>query len=276
LNPNNTIAAAFRFYRESSSQPTIGVMLLLTGVSGIFETLPILASLPLLRSIFLGQEHIQVMTHALSWQKYGLLLLLLLIFRFLMGYLSQFYNGKVRTELITQSKSVENTSKQERFNYGKKTQALNFLFVGWSQLVPGVLFFFGGLYVMPHFGVLTLIILLLWVFPMRWIKKNQDTTHQNVVSLQSESDEFQPSLSKQWGALKIKAIHWDSINKNAREFIILTTLISALILSQFYVGISGDASLLAIIMVLRGMQQLYTAYIMSQQLSGLRGYFINP
>jgi hypothetical protein len=96
-----------------------------------------------------------------------------------------------------------------------------------------------------------------------------------VVSLQSESDEFQPSLSKQWGALKIKAIHWDSINKNAREFIILTTLISALILSQFYVGISGDASLLAIIMVLRGMQQLYTAYIMSQQLSGLRGYFIN-
>jgi len=31
--------------------------------------------------------------------------------------------------------------------------------------------------------------------------------------------------------------------------------------------------LISIIMLLRGMQQLYTAYNMSQQLSGLRRYF---
>jgi hypothetical protein len=109
---------------------------------------------------------------------------------------------------------------------------------------------------------------------MRWIKKHQDTTHQKVVILQNDLDEVQSSQFKEWGSVKTKAIHWDSINKNAREFIILTTLIAALILSQFFGGISGDASLLAIIMVLRGMQQLYTAYIMSQQLSGLRGYFM--
>lgn len=275
MNQNNTIAAALRFYRESNPQPSIGAMLLLTGISGIFETLPILASLPLLRSIFLGHEHIQAVGHSLSWQKYGVLLLLLLIFRFLLGYLSQYYNGKVRTDLLAQFKSIANTSKQERFNYGKKTQALNFLFVGWSQLVPGILFYFGGLYLMPHFGLLTLIILLLWSAPMRWIKKHQDATHQKVVSLQNDRDELQSPQSKEWGSLKIRSIHWDSINKNAREFIILTTLIAALILSQFFGGISGDASLLAIIMVLRGMQQLYTAYIMSQQLSGLRGYFMN-
>lgn len=275
MNQNNTIAAALRFYRESNPQPSIGAMLLLTGISGIFETLPILASLPLLRSIFLGHEHIQAVGHSLSWQKYGVLLLLLLIFRFLLGYLSQYYNGKVRTDLLAQFKSIVDTSKQERFNYGKKTQALNFLFVGWSQLVPGILFYFGGLYLMPHFGLLTLIILLLWSAPMRWIKKHQDATHQKVVSLQNDRDELQSPQSKEWGSLKIRSIHWDSINKNAREFIILTTLIAALILSQFFGGISGDASLLAIIMVLRGMQQLYTAYIMSQQLSGLRGYFMN-
>ncbi len=274
MNQNNTIAAAFRFYRESKSQPTIGAMLLLTGISGVFETLPILASLPLLRSIFLGQENIQAAGHSLSWQKYGVLLLVLLIFRFLMGYLSQYYNGKVRTDLLAQFKSIEDTSKQDRFNYGKKTQALNFLFVGWSQLVPGVLFYFGGLYLMPHFGLLTLVFLLLWIAPMRWIKKHQDATHQKVVILQNDVDEMQSSHSKEWGTVKTRAIHWDSINKNAREFIILTTLIAALILSQFIGGISGDASLLAIIMVLRGMQQLYTAYIMSQQLSGLRGYFM--
>lgn len=274
MNQNNTIAAAFRFYSESKSQPTIGAMLLLTGISGIFETLPILASLPLLRSIFLGHEYIQAAGHSLSWQKYGVLLLVLLIFRFLMGYLSQYYNGKVRTDLLAQFKSIENTSKQERFNYGKKTQALNFLFVGWSQLIPGILFYVSGLYLMPHFGLLTLVILLLWMAPMRWIKKHQDTTHQKVVILQNDLDEVQSSQFKEWGSVKTKAIHWDSINKNAREFIILTTLIAALILSQFFGGISGDASLLAIIMVLRGMQQLYTAYIMSQQLSGLRGYFM--
>lgn len=190
-----------------------------------------------------------------------------------MGYLSQYYNGKVRTDLLAQFKSIENTSKQDRFNYSKKTQALNFLFVGWSQLVPGVLFYFGGLYLMPHFGLLTIIILLLWMAPMRWIKRHQDATHQKVVILQNDLDEMQSFQFKEWGKLKTRSIHWDSINKNAREFIILTTLIAALILSQFIGGISGNASLLAIIMVLRGMQQLYTAYIMSQQLSGLKGYF---
>ncbi len=273
MNSNNTIVAALRFFRSTNERPGLITMLLLTGISGVFETLPILASLPLLRSLFLGHAHIQLLGHSLTGLKYGALLLLLLLFRFLMGYLSQFYNGKVRTNLMAKFRAQHTASKQERFNYGKKTQALNFLFVGWSQLAPGLIFFFGGMYLMPQFGLTTLLLLLFWLLPLRWIKRNQDANHEQVVALQNELEDETQSDPELWGKTKTRAIHWDAINKNAREFIILTTLILALFISRNSSGISGDASLVAIIMILRGMQQLYTAYIMSQQLSGLRGYF---
>ena len=95
-----------------------------------------------------------------------------------------------------------------------------------------------------------------------------------VSELQQELDaEEDVNLAIQWGQARQRAIHWDALNKNAREFIILSTLVLSLWAAEHWDWLGDNASLISIIMLLRGMQQLYTAYHMSQQLSGLRRYF---
>jgi hypothetical protein len=89
--------------------------------------------------------------------------------------------------------------------------------------------------------------------------------------LQSDLDENE-SNTMDWRDARYKAARLDSVNKNLREFIIVSTLIVALFLSHA-LGLSfSDNSLLVILMLLRGMQQLFTAYIMAQQVSALRGF----
>jgi len=151
---------------------------------------------------------------------------------------------------------------------------LNFLFVGWSQFVPGVAFLSLGVFLMPKFGALVLATLLLWSFLINQLKKKQDQQHNLVSELHQELDvEDNSALVEKWGHARQQAIHWDALNKNARDFIILSTLVLTLWTAEHWGWLDDNASLISIIMLLRGMQQLYTAYNMSQQLSGLRRYF---
>jgi hypothetical protein len=249
-------------------------MFLLTGLSGIFETLPILASLPLLRTIFLDQPSIHIAGMDFQWIEYGVILLVILLLRLILGYLSQYKNGFIRVQLMIDFRQNSSNDRSARFEFGKRTQGLNFLFVGWSQFVPGIAFLALGVFLMPKFGALVLATLLLWSFLINQLKKKQDQQHLLVSELQQELDaEEDANLVSKWGQARQRAIHWDALNKNAREFIILSTLILSLSAAEHWGWLGDNASLISIIMLLRGMQQLYTAYHMSQQLSGLRRYF---
>jgi len=249
-------------------------MFLLTGLSGIFETLPILASLPLLRTIFLDQSSIHIAGMDFQWIEYGVILFVILVARLILGYLSQYKNGSIRVQLMTEFRQNSSNDRSARFEFGKRTQGLNFLFVGWSQFVPGVAFLALGVFLMPKFGALVLATLVLWSFLINQLKKKQDQQHHLVSELQQELDaEEDANLVLQWGQARQRAIQWDALNKNAREFIILSTLILTLWAAEQWGWLGENASLISIIMLLRGMQQLYTAYHMSQQLSGLRRYF---
>lgn len=275
MKEGNTILAAIRFYRSFDKLPSIACMLVLIGISGIFETLPILASLPLLRTIFLDQQSIQIAGFEFEWIEYGTILLAILVTRLFLGYFSQYKNGSIRIQLMTEFRQNSSNDRSARFEFGKRTQGLNFLFVGWSQFVPGIAFMTLGVLLMPKFGGLVLAALVLWSFLIRLLKKKQDHQHHLVSELQQQLDaEANTALIEQWGQARQRAIHWDSLNKNAREFIILSTLILSLWTAEQWGWLGKNASLISIIMLLRGMQQLYTAYHMSQQLSGLRRYFI--
>ena len=52
MSNTSGIALAVRFYRKQNHIPKLGWMLAVTGISGILETLPILLSLPLIRTLF--------------------------------------------------------------------------------------------------------------------------------------------------------------------------------------------------------------------------------
>ena len=249
-------------------------MLLLTGLSGIFETLPILASLPLLRTIFLNQPSIQITGLDFQWIEYGAILLVILAARLILGYFSQYKNGSIRVQLMTEFRQNPSNDRTARFEFGKRTQGLNFLFVGWSQFAPGAVFLALGVLLMPKFGALILATLLLWSLLINRIKRKQDQQHHLVSELQQELDaEENVNLVSQFGQARQRAIHWDALNKNAREFIVLSTLILSLWTAEQWGWLGDNGSLISIIMLLRGMQQLYTAYHMSQQLSGLHRYF---
>jgi len=274
LKETNTIVAAIRFYRSFDQLPNLGAIFLLTGLSGIFETLPILASLPLLRTIFLDLPSIEIAKLEFQWLEYSVILMVILLTRLILGYFSQYKNGAIRVQLMTKFRKNSSNDRTARFEFGKRTQGLNFLFVGWSQFVPGMLFLVLGVVLMPKFGALVITILLFWSFMISKLKRKQDRQHHLVSELQQELDtEDDTKLIEPWGQARQQAIRWDALNKNAREFIILSTLIFALWVAEQWGLLGKNASLISIIMILRGMQQLYTAYHMSQQLSGLRRYF---
>ncbi|HCY25773.1 MAG TPA: hypothetical protein DHU80_06020, partial [Cryomorphaceae bacterium] len=73
---------------------------------------------------------------------------------------------------------------------------------------------------------------------------------------------------------KFGAAKWDSINKNLRELIVISTLILSLMISYNLNVLTGMDSLFIVVIFLRGLQQLFTGYIMSQQLSALRSFLL--
>jgi hypothetical protein len=157
--------------------------------------------------------------------------------------------------------------------FGKSVQSINFLLVGWSQLLPGILFTLAGIALFPSFGIIILSILLLWFIPMRILKKQQDESHEKVSALQANLEE-NTATTVLWRDARFKAAKLDSFNKNLREFIIVSTLIIGLFVAHA-LGLSfAGNSLLVVLMLLRGLQQLFTGYIMAQQVAALKGYLM--
>ncbi len=273
MNHSNGIALAINFYRKQQNIPSLGWVLAVTGISGILETLPILLSLPLIRTLFLSTEYIVFGATKIEVVHYVLSLLLLLLLRLFVGMYSQFINASTRIQLLADFRTNSTPSERQKLKtvFGKSVQSINFLLVGWSQLLPGMLFTGVGIALFPEFGGIILSILLLWLVPMRVLKKQQDQAHEQVSALQSELEEDQ-SITANWRDARYKAARLDSVNKNLREFIIVSTLIVALFIAHALDVSISDNSLLVILMLLRGMQQLFTGYIMAQQVSALRGF----
>jgi hypothetical protein len=199
--------------------------------------------------------------------------MLLLLIRLLIGIYSQYVNASTRIRLLADFRVNSTDSEREKMKtvFGKSVQSINFLLVGWSQLLPGILFTLAGIALFPSFGIIILSILLLWLFPLRILKKQQDESHEKVSALQANLEE-NATATVQWRDARFKAAKLDSYNKNLREFIIISTLIIALFVAHA-LGLSFEGnSLLVILMLLRGLQQLFTGYIMAQQVAALKGY----
>ena len=270
---SNSIALAVMFYRQRKNIPSLGWVLTITGISGILETLPILLSLPLIRTLFLGSAHVALGSTKVDLGHYVVALMLLLLIRLLIGIYSQYVNASTRIRLLADFRVNSTDSEREKMKtvFGKSVQSINFLLVGWSQLLPGILFTLAGIALFPSFGIIILSILLLWLFPLRILKKQQDESHEKVSALQANLEE-NATATVQWRDARFKAAKLDSYNKNLREFIIVSTLIIALFVSHA-LGLSFEGnSLLVILMLLRGLQQLFTGYIMAQQVAALKGY----
>jgi len=270
---SNSIALAVKFYRQRKNIPSLGWVLAITGISGILETLPILLSLPLIRTLFLGSAHVALGSTKVDLGHYVVALMLLLLIRLLIGIYSQYVNASTRIRLLADFRVNSTDSEREKMKtvFGKSVQSINFLLVGWSQLLPGILFTLAGIALFPSFGIIILSILLLWLFPMRILKKQQDASHEKVSALQANLEE-NATATVQWRDARFKAAKLDSYNKNLREFIIISTLIIALFVAHA-LGLSFEGnSLLVILMLLRGLQQLFTGYIMAQQVAALKGY----
>ena len=270
---SNSIALAVKFYRQRKNIPSLGWVLTITGISGILETLPILLSLPLIRTLFLGSAHVALGSTKVDLGHYVVALMLLLLIRLLIGIYSQYVNASTRIRLLADFRANSTDSEREKMKtvFGKSVQSINFLLVGWSQLLPGVLFTLAGIALFPSFGIIILSILILWLFPMRILKRQQDESHEKVSALQANLEE-NATATAQWREARFKAAKLDSFNKNLREFIIVSTLIIALFVAHA-LGLSFEGnSLLVILMLLRGLQQLFTGYIMAQQVAALKGY----
>ena len=270
---SNSIALAIKFYRQRQNIPSLGWVLAITGISGILETLPILLSLPLIRTLFLGSGHVALGNTKVDLGHYVIALVLLLLIRLLIGIYSQYVNASTRIRLLADFRVNSTDSEREKMKtvFGKSVQSINFLLVGWSQLLPGILFTLAGIALFPSFGIIILSILLLWLFPLRILKKQQDESHEKVSALQANLEE-NATATVQWRDARFKAAKLDSYNKNLREFIIISTLIIALFVAHA-LGLSFEGnSLLVILMLLRGLQQLFTGYIMAQQVAALKGY----
>ena len=272
---SNSIALAVKFYRQRKNIPSLGWVLTITGISGILETLPILLSLPLIRTLFLGSAHVALGSTKVDLGHYVVALMLLLLIRLLIGIYSQYVNASTRIRLLADFRANSTDSERTKMKtvFGKSVQSINFLLAGWSQLLPGVLFTLAGIALFPSFGIIILSILLLWFIPMRILKKQQDESHEKVSALQANLEE-NTATTVLWRDARFKAAKLDSFNKNLREFIIVSTLIIGLFVAHA-LGLSfAGNSLLVVLMLLRGLQQLFTGYIMAQQVAALKGYLM--
>lgn len=249
-------------------------LLALVAFSGILETLPILASLPLLRAVFLGHEMITLGALESSLVGYAIALGILLSLRFFIGRKAQYSNASERIALLTEfrKETPEEERQIQKVNFGKSVQAINFLLVGWSQFIPGLLFTLIGLYLSPKFGGITILIISIWMLIIAKIKRQQDFWHAKGSELAKKVDTLNAVELDELHHYRLKAAKWDATNKNLRELVIISSLIVSLVINN-YLGMSPNFdSILIVIVFLRGLQQLFTAYIMSQQLSGLTNF----
>jgi hypothetical protein len=272
---SNSIALAIKFYRQRQNTPSLGWVFAITGISGILETLPILLSLPLIKTLFLSSGYVALGNTKIELSYYVVALMLLLLVRLLIGIYSQYVNASTRIRLLADFRAHSTASEREKMKivFGKSVQSINFLLVGWSQLLPGILFTLAGIALFPSFGIIILSILLLWFIPMRILKKQQDESHEKVSALQANLEE-NTATTVLWRDARFKAAKLDSFNKNLREFIIVSTLIIGLFVAHA-LGLSfAGNSLLVVLMLLRGLQQLFTGYIMAQQVAALKGYLM--
>jgi len=277
LSRDNAIALAFRFYRKHAALPNFWYVLFIVGTSGLLETLPILLSLPLIKSIYEGSELIDLQNITLPLINYTIILGVVLIIRFALGFYSQFLNASIRIELLSdfREQKSSNDRQNQKLDFGKSVQGLNFLFIGWSQVFPGIIYSTIGTILSPVFGGITLLIVLVWSVCLRMVKSKQDLWSTKVHSAQTKLEEEGVSLNiDQWKKSKFGAAKWDSINKNLRELIVISTLILSLMISYNLNVLTGMDSLFIVVIFLRGLQQLFTGYIMSQQLSALRSFLL--
>ena len=274
MKKSNSIKLALKFYRNHSSGMRLENLLALVAFSGILETLPILASLPLLRAVFLGHEIISLGAFESSLASYTIGLGALLSLRFFIGRWAQYSNASERIALLTEfrKKSPEEDRQIQKVNFGKSVQAINFLLVGWGQFIPGLLFTLLGLYLSPEFGVITLAIIAVWILVISKIKQQQDFWHAKGSELAKDIDTLNTVEIDELHSYRLKAAKWDAINKNLRELVIISSLIVSLVINNSLGMSQSFDSILIVIVFLRGLQQLFTAYIMSQQLSGLTNF----
>ena len=282
MSRDNAITLAFRFYRKHSALPSFWYVLFIVGISGLLETLPILLSLPLIKSIYEGSELIALQNIKLSLITYTIILGVVLIIRFALGFYSQFLNASIRITLLSdfREQKSSNDRQNQKLDFGKSVQGLNFLFIGWSQVFPGLIYSIIGTLLSPVFGGITLFIVLVWSICLRMVKSKQDLwstrVHSAQTTLEEEDEDDNLSLNvDQWKQSKFGAAKWDSMNKNLRELIVISTLIISLIISYNLNVLTGMDSLFIVVIFLRGLQQLFTGYIMSQQLSALRSFLKN-
>lgn len=249
-------------------------LLALVAFSGILETLPILASLPLLRAVFLGHEIIALGAVESGLVSYSIGLGVLLSLRFFIGRWAQYSNASERIALLTEfrKETPEEERQIQKVNYGKSVQAINFLLVGWSQFIPGLLFTLLGLYLSPQFGAITLAIIAVWMLVISKIKQQQDFWHAKGSELAKDIDTISTVELDELHSYRLKAAKWDATNKNLRELVIISSLIVSLVINNSLGMSPSFDSILIVIVFLRGLQQLFTAYIMSQQLSGLTNF----
>lgn len=281
MSRDNAITLALRFYRKHSALPSFWYVLFIVGISGLLETLPILLSLPLIKSIYEGSELIALQNIKLPLITYTIILGVVLIIRFALGFYSQFLNASIRITLLSDFREQKNSNdrQNQKLDFGKSVQGLNFLFIGWSQVFPGLIYSTIGTLLSPVFGGITLFIVLVWSICLRMVKSKQDLwstrVHSAQTTLEEEDEDDNLSLNvDQWKQSKFGAAKWDSINKNLRELIVISTLIISLMISYNLNVLTGMDSLFIVVIFLRGLQQLFTGYIMSQQLSALRSFLL--
>ena len=282
MSRDNAITLAFRFYRKHSALPSFWYVLFIVGISGLLETLPILLSLPLIKSIYEGSELIALQNIKLPLITYTIILGVVLIIRFALGFYSQFLNASIRITLLSDFREQKNSNdrQNQKLDFGKSVQGLNFLFIGWSQVFPGLIYSIIGTLLSPVFGGITLFIVLVWSICLRMVKSKQDLwstrVHSAQTTLEEEDEDDNLSLNvDQWKQSKFGAAKWDSMNKNLRELIVISTLIISLMISYNLNVLTGMDSLFIVVIFLRGLQQLFTGYIMSQQLSALSSFLKN-
>lgn len=276
MKSSNSINLAIEFYKRQTTTLSLVNLMLLVAISGILETLPILASLPLLRAVFLGNVIVEFGSIETGMTTYAVALVVLLVLRFFIGRYAQFANARERINLLTEFRmsSSEEQRKEHKVNFGKSVQGINFLLVGWSQFVPGILFTLLGILLAPKFGIITLGIVVLWAIIIRFVKRNQDGWHKKSSNLANKIDELNTTQLKELQSYRIEGARWDAINKNLREIVIISSLIGSLMINN-YLGMSSSfSSLFVVIVFLRGLQQLYTSYIMAQQLAGLKNFLL--
>jgi hypothetical protein len=247
------------------------IILLIVGLSGIVETLPFLLALPLIRSLYLHQSLMILFDHEILVAHYAIALGILLVIRFAIGLYAQNLSSTNRLKIQSdfKSRSADINSEDQRA-HGRSVQSINFLFNGISQLFPGLLFTISGIILSPRFGLLMSIIVLFWILPLRILKQIQDSRHQDIQEVGPENTN--PQEIENWFKAKRLASMMDSVNKNAREFVVITTLLLGLFLGNKLHLIQGAQGLFVIIVFLRGLQQIFTAYIMTQQIAAARKF----